>query len=443
MKFLLINPPIYDFSAYDVWIKPLGLLYLSNILKSYGHEVVLLDYLDRNFFPEIQTKPNSTGKFPYQVIEKPEVLKEVPLKYKRYGISVETAEKFLSQHKDTDYVIISCTMTYWYPAVEEVVNTVRSVLRKSKIILGGIYPILMYEHAVANFADKVDVIFKTSNFVDLFNYLNFTDSKKYYDFKNFPLPDYTLYKKVWYVVVRFSYGCHYNCIYCASKKIHPYYSCKPIKSIIEEIQFLYTTTQCKNFVFYDDMLFSHNSDVAVKFLQGISDLNLQLKFFTPNGLNPKFITKQVAELMYKTGFVDPRLSLETINDKTHSIVDNKVKLKDFENAFCNLTSAGYKPNEISVYILAGLPTETIEDVYRSVETISNYKVRIRLCEMSIVPGSKLFDSLSLDEKVDPLLHNNTTFLFTGIPGKVSPWCSYNEFQQLKNYVKYVNQKNLS
>jgi hypothetical protein len=26
LKILLVNPPIYDFSAYDFWLKPYGLL---------------------------------------------------------------------------------------------------------------------------------------------------------------------------------------------------------------------------------------------------------------------------------------------------------------------------------------------------------------------------------------------------------------------------------
>jgi hypothetical protein len=33
-KILLVNPPVYDFAAYDLWAKPLGLLYLSSLLKA-------------------------------------------------------------------------------------------------------------------------------------------------------------------------------------------------------------------------------------------------------------------------------------------------------------------------------------------------------------------------------------------------------------------------
>jgi hypothetical protein len=33
MKLILINPWIYDFAAYDLWSKPLGLLYLAGYLR--------------------------------------------------------------------------------------------------------------------------------------------------------------------------------------------------------------------------------------------------------------------------------------------------------------------------------------------------------------------------------------------------------------------------
>jgi hypothetical protein len=43
---LLINPWIHDFAAYDFWLKPLGLLYLSGFLRQTGHQVHFIDCLD-------------------------------------------------------------------------------------------------------------------------------------------------------------------------------------------------------------------------------------------------------------------------------------------------------------------------------------------------------------------------------------------------------------
>jgi len=45
---LLINPPVYDFAAYDLFSKPLGLLYLAARLRRAGYTVRLIDCMDRH-----------------------------------------------------------------------------------------------------------------------------------------------------------------------------------------------------------------------------------------------------------------------------------------------------------------------------------------------------------------------------------------------------------
>jgi len=35
-RILLVNPPIYDFSAYDFWLKPYGMLRAAGFLRGQG-----------------------------------------------------------------------------------------------------------------------------------------------------------------------------------------------------------------------------------------------------------------------------------------------------------------------------------------------------------------------------------------------------------------------
>jgi len=49
-KILLVNPPIYDFSAYDFWLKPYGLLRVAGYLRGQA-QLSLFDYLDRGRVP--------------------------------------------------------------------------------------------------------------------------------------------------------------------------------------------------------------------------------------------------------------------------------------------------------------------------------------------------------------------------------------------------------
>ncbi|MBN2376301.1 MAG: hypothetical protein JXD22_07865, partial [Sedimentisphaerales bacterium] len=81
---LLINPPVYDFAAYDFFNKPLGLLYLGSFLQSHSYQVALIDALDRNHrqlsqLPQLpRSRPNHTGKYYTETLEKPAPLKHIP-----------------------------------------------------------------------------------------------------------------------------------------------------------------------------------------------------------------------------------------------------------------------------------------------------------------------------------------------------------------------------
>jgi len=126
---LLINPWIYDFTAYDFWLKPLGLLYIASILKKHpGFRLHFIDCLDRYhplFKKKLRTKPDGRGHFLKEEVPKPAVLKEVPRKFSRYGIPFEIFLHELGRLPSPDLVLITCTMTYWYPGVQIVVELIR------------------------------------------------------------------------------------------------------------------------------------------------------------------------------------------------------------------------------------------------------------------------------------------------------------------------------
>ncbi|UCE08275.1 MAG: radical SAM protein, partial [bacterium] len=113
---LLINPWIYDFAAYDFWIKPVGLLSIGYYLEKYGYQTYLIDCLDRfhPFNPVVKNKKYGTGKFIRTPVEKPEILKHVPRKYCRYGMPIESFLKALSQIPEPDVILVTSWMTYWY-----------------------------------------------------------------------------------------------------------------------------------------------------------------------------------------------------------------------------------------------------------------------------------------------------------------------------------------
>jgi len=150
---LLINPWIYDFTAYDFWLKPLGLLYIAALLKKYTNFTLsFIDCLDR-YHPllakKLSTKDDGRGHFFKEEVPKPRVLASIPRKYSRYGIPLPFFKNALDQVVPPDLVLLTCTMTYWYPGVQAVVELIRKKFGRVPIILGGVYPSILPRHALA------------------------------------------------------------------------------------------------------------------------------------------------------------------------------------------------------------------------------------------------------------------------------------------------------
>src|SRR5512139_2771799 len=130
---LLVNPWIHDFSAYDLWVKPLGLLYLGSILRAKEFQVSLLDCVDMHSLPGRFTKelppPKKRefgrGHFLKEVIPKPPALKNIPRRFRRYGLPPEIVKNYLTGLPRPGLILVTSLMTYWYPGVAETIAFLR------------------------------------------------------------------------------------------------------------------------------------------------------------------------------------------------------------------------------------------------------------------------------------------------------------------------------
>jgi len=141
---LLINPWIHDFAAYDLWSKPLGLLSIASRLKKSGAGVRLVDCLDR-FHPRLYEYlgcrlPKGTvygdGHYYSETIEKPEVFKLIPRKFKRYGMPPGLFREMLKE-ESPDIILVTSGMTYWYPGVFEAIRILKEHFPSVPVVLGA------------------------------------------------------------------------------------------------------------------------------------------------------------------------------------------------------------------------------------------------------------------------------------------------------------------
>jgi len=426
---LLINPWIYDFSAYCFWARPLGLLQVAEYLSQFDCGITFIDCLEIKKF-----KSYGTGKYMSIEVSKPEVIKDIPFKYKRYGIS---EEEFIAKVKDNapyDVVFVTSIMGYWYPGVRRVIEIIKSLYPNTFVILGGIYATLYYEHAISN--SGADYVYKGRidyRFDELLEDLNIKSSGK----KRTPYYKLNFYNNLPFAPVITSYGCPFSCSYCASRMIYERYFRRDNDEVLKELSELYDLG-VRDFAFYDDALLVDSENYIKPLLKEIIKKFKDIRFHTPNGLHARFIDEELARLFKKANFKTIRLSLETINPVRQKDMGNKVDNADFVKAVRILQKENFTKKEIGVYLMYGLPEQTIEEVKEGINFLKKLNVRINLAEFSPIPGTDCWNYLVkkgvINKDVDPLLTNNSIYslLFSGYGAE--------EIFKLKSEVKNYNEK---
>jgi len=430
---LCINPLVHDFAAFDLWLRPVGLLMISSFLKSIGFEIFFLDCLDRHH-PALpptlkKDKKFGTGKFFNEVIAKPEILSFVPRKYKRYGLSPDIIRKILSEIPQPDAVFVTSMMTYWYGGVRETISIVKEIFPEVPVVLGGIYARLIPEHAKE--FSGADIVCEGSDVKSVISILEKIFQKKFEDFYNVDLfikhpPEQSFYAGSFHVLLC-GIGCPFNCSYCASGKLWPAFKRRDIHDIIKEI-LCAVNSNIRDFAFYDDALLVDSKNFIKPLLgEVIKKKILNLRFHTPNGLHARFIDEEMARLLFLSGFCEPRLSFETSNPFLQKKTGGKVSNEDLLSAIKNLTSAGFDPSQIKVYLLVGMPGQNDKEIVESINFVKSLKVKPVLAEYSPIPGTTDWNNLS-KVPADPLLHNNTVY---------AVWAGITDWEGMEKYKKMI------
>ncbi len=117
--------------------------------------------------------------------------------------------------------------------------------------------------------------------------------------------------------------------------------------------------------------------------------------------------------MKESGFVQPRLSLETSKAEEQQRTGGKVDNRDLIRALEYLEMAGYDRGEVIVYLLIGLPGQKPQEAKRDIRFVHSLGATASLAAYSPIPGTP--DYLALVRKgvipdgLDPLWQNNTIF----------------------------------
>ncbi len=445
---LLVNPWIYDFSAFDLWMKPLGLLYLAAHLRESGYLVHLLDCLDRHN-PELlrrqglhtpKNRAYGTGKFFRESRLKPPILAHIPANYCCYGLPEDIFVNLLKAVPKPSAILMTSIMTYWYPGAFRAIALLKDYFPGIPIILGGIYATLCTRHARAySQADYIITAHEPHSIIAAVDEILNVSADPPVSSQIFDrYPAFDLYPRLDYVGLLTSVGCPYRCSYCASQVLAPQFMQREPHTVFRELLHDYDTLGIRHVAFYDDALLIGAREHIEPFMQQVIDANLDCTFHTPNGLHARYITEQMASLMFQSGFRTIRLSLETVNPTRQQATGGKVNSEELARAVAFLKQAGFSGSQIGVYLFIGLPGQSLTETRETMQFGHALGVHTNLCEYSPIPGTPDWPILEQQGEVsaddDPLLHNNTIFIFK------KQHVTFEQMQHLKNWIRTLNRR---
>ena len=383
MNLLLVNPPIYDFTAFDFWLRPYGLLRVGGQLRRC--ELTTFDYLvsrERDGF--------GRGRFDKQPAVRPAALADIPRRFYRFGRAREDLVQLLMRQR-FDAVLVQTVMTYWYLGVREVIDDVRRLQPQAKIILGGVYASLCPTHAGSLGADQV---------------LEGGDLKSL----GLPLSDgLPLWESVdaQVGVLKITEGCPFRCTYCSVPVVYPNFVARPLEACVDEVRHL-IRLGARHIAFYDDALLFKADRILLPFLEAVLRQDLHVLFHTPNALNARFITPEIARLMVRAGFETFFLGFESNVYEWQRKTGGKVYSEEFADAVRTLREA--EASSITSYIIIGHPESSEQDLEASIRFAAGHGARVMLSEFAPIPGTPDGEVCRTYTDLDePLNHNKTAF----------------------------------
>jgi len=424
-RILLIHPPIYDFSAYDFWLKPYGMLRVAGFLRGQA-EFALFDYLDR-VDPRVpqghyRCDPWGRGEFYSEIIEKPATFSGIRRRFKRFGLPRDTFKEFLSDETPFDCAFVQTGMTYWYLGVEEVIADLRQQSPRAKIILGGVYATLCAPHARTLGAD---LVVEGLDLTPLWKFLEIVPQES-------SLPLWELYPQLNTGVLKLADGCPFRCTYCSVPQVYPKFHARPLHRSLAEMEPL-IRCGAEQIVFYDDALLFKPDEILIPFLKAVLQARFKVKFHTPNAINARFVSRKLAELMIEAGFTNIYLGFESSAYAWQKKTGGKVYSGELAMAVDNLIRAGADSRDLHAYIIAGHPLADEQQVEKSMRFASSLGLRVMLSEFSPIPGTPDGELCRRRADLDePLNHNKTAFTLLAL--------GETEVNRLKDLARQLNQE---
>ena len=354
--------------------------------------------------------------------------------------TIEEAKNKLEETK-ADVVLITALSSEYFKAYHTVAEIAKKALPKCKVIMGGVYPTVSPEEVVKdcnidyvmmghaeNRLDYLMHMLEENRYEDIENFVgmafrkgdqirinpikehigdvkemvkpdySFMDIDKYLDFEGKNVSNFSNEGQGRAVSLMTSYGCPYNCLFCATRTISGRkIAWRPLEDVFEELDYFIKTKNTKCVTFMDDNMLA-DRERAVNLLQGIIQKNYGIEFIMGN-VAAWHLDEELLYLMKRAGFSRISISVESGNERVlHKIVRKPLKL----DIVPNLVKISRELDLLmTANFIIGFPGETWEEIretLRFAEKCDFDLVNIHIA--TVLPKTDLYE-LAVETKSIP------------------------------------------
>jgi len=387
MRILLMSPIKETYGGLGE-APPLGLGYLATALRREGHDVAILDCVNKRF-------------------------------------TFEMLENYISRN---NFELIGITV---YSAALKQVKRSLEIIKKVKpetiTIVGGPHPSAAPIHTLS-FLKEADFAFRGEGEIGFPLFVKYLENRQKDRFKDVPglvwregekivfnepifhqniddfdFPAWDLIRpdeygqpgsivpKGWAYIIT-SRGCPYSCTFCsahiiAGRKMRY----RSIENVIQEIKSLYSRYGIRKFSILDEN-FTLNRLRAKEFCQKILNEDVKFEFMLPNGVRLDTLTEDLLKLMKRAGFSKRNaVGIESGSERILKMMKKNLTKEKVREKIELMNRMEFQP--IGYFIL-GFPTETREEMQETIDFAMSLKLyRAAFTPLIPLPGTEIFDTL--------------------------------------------------
>lgn len=366
MNVVLIQPPSGNA---DLKVPPLGLAYITSMLKKNNIETKIVDLNAENI--NIGT---------YLSNEKPEIV----------GISsiVTNASKAL-----------------------EIAKTAKKVVPQSFVTMGGPYPTMIGEQLLTRHKEVDAVVMGEAeySFLELVKTLQngkklesvqgleFREDNKIksnpqpnyiYPLDQIPYPAREELKMQLYgenvATIFTSRGCPQQCIFCSRPVFGRRWRGHSPDYVLKEIEQLVDTYKVSNLNVLDDN-FTVDMDRAENILDGIIAKKWKLSIYFWNGMRADHVTNELVVKLKKAGCTAINFGVESVDPEVIDFIRKGVSLEQIEDAIKVTREHGIRAN---MFLMLGNPGDTV----KSVDKIKKFVEKVQVDGIHLTMATPLRDT---------------------------------------------------